>query len=56
MEEFNLKIDCVDVIVFVVGIFLIIVGIVKVEYIYVLVIGLVDGIIDNLYVIDLKME
>ena len=38
------------------GIFLIIAGIVKAEYIHVPVIGLADGIIDNLYAIDLKTE
>ena len=31
-------------------------GIVKAEYIHVPVIGLADGIIDNLYAIDLKTE
>ncbi len=37
-------------------IFLIIAGIVKAEYIHVPVIGLADGIIDNLYAIYLKTE
>jgi len=56
MEEFNLKTDRADVIVPAAGIFLIIAGIVKAEYIHVPVIGLADGIIDNLYAIDLKTE
>ena len=49
MEEFNLKTDRADVIVPAAEIFLIIAGIVKAEYIHVPVIGLADGIIDNLY-------
>ena len=52
MEEFNLKTDRADVIVPAAEIFLIIAGIVKAEYIHVPVIGLADGIIDNLYAID----
>lgn len=51
MEEFNLKTDRADVIVPAAEIFLIIAGIVKAEYIHVPVIGLADGIIDNLYAI-----
>lgn len=54
MEEFNLKTDRADVIVPAAEIFLIIAGIVKAEYIHVPVIGLADGIIDNLYAIYLK--
>ena len=49
MEEFNLKTDRADVIVPAAEIFLIIAGIVKAEYIHVPVIGLADGIIDNLW-------
>ena len=45
-----------DVIVPAAEIFLIIAGIVKAEYIHVPVIGLADGIIDNLYAIYLKTE
>lgn len=56
MEEFNLKTDRADVIVPAAEIFLIIAGIVKAEYIHVPVIGLADGIIDNLYAIYLKTE
>ena len=56
MEEFNLKTDRADVIVPAAEIFLIIKGIVKAEYIHVPVIGLADGIIDNLYAIYLKTE
>ena len=56
MEEFNLKTDRADVIVPAAEIFLIIAGIVKAEYIHVPVIGLTDGIIDNLYAIYLKTE
>lgn len=54
MEEFNLKTDRADVIVPAAEIFLIIAGIVKAEYIHVPVIGLADGIIDNLYAIYRK--
>lgn len=56
MEEFNLKTDRADVIVPAAEIFLIIAGIVKAEYIHVPVIGLADGIIDNLYAIYLKSK
>ena len=50
------KTDRADVIVPAAEIFLIIAGIVKAEYIHVPVIGLADGIIDNLYAIYLKTE
>lgn len=49
MEAFNLKQDRADVIVPAAEIFLKIAGVVHAEYIYVPVIGLSDGIIDNLY-------
>ena len=49
MEEFGLKADRADVIVPAAEIFLTIAGIVKAEYVHVPVIGLADGIIDNLY-------
>ncbi len=49
MEQFSLKADRADVIVPAAEIFLTIAGVVKAEYIHVPVIGLADGIIDNLY-------
>lgn len=55
MEAFGLKADRADVIVPAVEIFLTIVGIVKVDYIHVPVIGLADGIIDSLYAKSLEL-
>lgn len=52
MEQFSLKADRADVIVPAAEIFLTIAGIVKAEYVHVPVIGLADGIIDNLYAAD----
>lgn len=49
MEKFSLKADRADVIEPAAEIFLTIAGIVKAEYIHVPVIGLADGIIDDLY-------
>ena len=49
MEQFSLKPDRADVIVPAGDIFLLIADIIKAEYIYVPVIGLSDGIIDELY-------
>lgn len=54
MEEFGLKSDRADVIVPAAEIFLTIAGIVKAEYVHVPVIGLADGIIDNLYAKSLE--
>lgn len=54
MEEFGLKEDRADVIVPAAEIFLMIAGIVKAEYVHVPVIGLADGIIDNLYARSLE--
>lgn len=56
MEQFNLKADRADVIVPAAEIFLTIAGIVKAEYVHVPVIGLADGIIDNLYAKSLETE
>lgn len=49
MEAFSLKADRADVIIPAAEIFLTVAGIVKAEYIHVPVIGLADGIIDDLY-------
>lgn len=49
MEAFSLKADRADVIIPAAEIFLTIAGIVKAEYVHVPVIGLADGIIDDLY-------
>ena len=49
MKEFNLKADRADVIVPAAKIFLTIAETVKAQYVHVPVIGLADGIIDNLY-------
>ncbi len=49
MKEFNLKADRADVIVPAAKIFLMIAETVKAQYVHVPVIGLADGIIDNLY-------
>ena len=54
MEEFGLKEDRADAIVPAAEIFLMIAGIVKAEYVHVPVIGLADGIIDNLYARSLE--
>ncbi len=56
MQEFNLKADRADVIVPAAEIFLAIAGIVKAEYVHVPIIGLADGIIDNLYAKTLSVE
>lgn len=56
METFSLKADRADVIVPAAEIFLTIANLVKAEYIYVPVIGLADGIIDNLYVSSVESE
>lgn len=56
MEEFGLKADRADVIVPAAEIFLTIAGIVKAEYVHVPVIGLADGIIDNLYARSVAAE
>ncbi|MDO4165278.1 MAG: Ppx/GppA family phosphatase [Bacteroides sp.] len=56
MTEFNLKADRADVIVPAAEIFLTIAEIVKAEYVHVPVIGLADGIIDNLYAKSLTAE
>ena len=49
MKQFGLKADRADVIVPAAKIFLSIADVVKAGYIHVPVIGLADGIIDNLY-------
>ncbi len=49
MDKYNLKADRADVIVPAAEIFLTIAEVVKAEYVHVPVIGLADGIIDNLY-------
>ncbi len=56
METLSLKADRADVIVPAAEIFLTIANLVKAEYIYVPVIGLADGIIDNLYVSSVESE
>lgn len=56
VEAFSLKQDRVDVIVPAAEIFLKIAEVVHAEYIYVPVIGLSDGIIDNLYAKSLEKE
>ena len=56
VEAFSLKQDRADVIVPAAEIFLKIAEVVHAEYIYVPVIGLSDGIIDNLYVKSLEKE
>lgn len=56
VEAFSLKQDRADVIVPAAEIFLKIAEVVHAEYIYVLVIGLSDGIIDNLYAKSLEKE
>lgn len=56
MEAFNLKQDRADVIVPAAEIFLKIAEVVQAEYIFVPVIGLADGIIDNLYAKSLEKE
>ena len=56
VEEFSLKQDRADVIVPAAEIFLKIAEVVHAEYIYVPVIGLSDGIIDNLYAKSLEKE
>ncbi len=56
MEKFSLKADRADVIVPAAEIFLTIAQIVKAEYVHVPVIGLADGIIDNLYAGRLQTE
>lgn len=56
VEAFSLKQDRADVIVPAAEIFLKIVEVVHAEYIYVPVIGLSDGIIDNLYAKSLEKE
>ena len=56
MEEFSLKADRADVIVPAAEIFLTIAGVVKAEYVHVPVIGLADGIIDDLYTRGLSAE
>lgn len=56
VEAFSLKQDRADVIVPAVEIFLKIAEVVHAEYIYVPVIGLSDGIIDNLYAKSLEKE
>lgn len=56
VEAFSLKQDRADVIVPAAEIFLKIAEVVHVEYIYVPVIGLSDGIIDNLYAKSLEKE
>lgn len=56
METFDLKADRADVIVPAAEIFLTIAGIVKADYIHVPVIGLADGIIDNLYTKNLELQ
>lgn len=56
MEKFSLKADRADVIEPAAEIFLTIAGIVKAEYIHVPVIGLADGIIDDLYTKILASE
>ncbi|WHX08390.1 Ppx/GppA family phosphatase [Phocaeicola dorei] len=56
VEAFSLKQDRADVIVPVAEIFLKIAEVVHAEYIYVPVIGLSDGIIDNLYAKSLEKE
>lgn len=56
MEKFSLKADRADVIEPAAEIFLTIAGIVKAEYIHVPVIGLADGIIDDLYTKSLASE
>ena len=54
MEQFALKADRADVIVPAAEIFLTIAQVVKAKYIHVPIIGLADGIIDNLYAGNLK--
>lgn len=54
MSEFSLKSDRADVIVPAAEIFLTIAGIVKAEFVHVPVIGLADGIIDNLYIKNME--
>ena len=54
MEVYSLKTDRADVIVPAAEIFLTIAEIVKAEYVHVPVIGLADGIIDNLYTESLE--
>lgn len=49
MEQYGLKADRADVIVPAAQIFLTLAGVVKADYVHVPVIGLADGIIDNLY-------
>lgn len=49
MEQYGLKADRADVIVPAAQIFLTFAGVVKADYVHVPVIGLADGIIDNLY-------
>lgn len=56
IEAFNLKQDRADVIVPAAEIFLKIAEVVRAEYIYVPVIGLADGIIDNIYAKSLEKE
>lgn len=56
MEEFSLKADRADVIVPAAEIFLTIAEVVKAEYVHVPVIGLADGIIDDLYTRGLSTE
>lgn len=56
MEEFSLKADRADVIVPAAEIFLTIAEVVKAEYVHVPVIGLADGIIDDLYSRSLSAE
>ena len=56
MEEFSLKADRADVIVPAAEIFLTIAEVVKAEYVHVPVIGLADGIIDDLYTRGLSAE
>ena len=56
MEEFSLKADRADVIVPAAEIFLTIAEVVKAEYVHVPVIGLADGIIDDLYTRGLPTE
>ena len=56
VEAFSLKQDRADVIVPAAEIFLKIAEVVHAEYIYVPVIGLSDGIIDNLYAKSLEKE
>lgn len=56
MKEFNLKADRADVIVPAAKIFLTIAETVKAKYVHVPVIGLADGIIDNLYAGNQSVE